>query len=79
MELKEAIEKRHSVRAYTDKKIEGEIKEQLISFIDQCNKESGLHIQLVMNEPKAFDCFMAHYGKFSGVKKLCNTKNKKFY
>lgn len=35
--------------------------------IKACNQESGLHIQLVMNEPKAFDGFMAHYGKFSGV------------
>ncbi|MEI3552822.1 MAG: nitroreductase family protein [Acutalibacteraceae bacterium] len=32
-----------------------------------CNQESGLHIQLVTNEPKAFDSFMAHYGKFKGV------------
>ena len=31
------------------------------------NRESGLHIQLVRNEPKAFDGLMAHYGKFSGV------------
>ena len=37
------------------------------SEIDACNKESGLHIQLVTNEPKAFDSFMAHYGKFKGV------------
>ena len=36
--------------------------------IDACNQESGLHIQLVMDEPKAFDGFMAHYGKFSGVR-----------
>ena len=35
--------------------------------IEACNSESGLHIQLVTNEPKAFDGFMAHYGKFSGV------------
>lgn len=35
--------------------------------IDACNQESGLHIQLVTNEPKAFDGFMARYGKFSGV------------
>ncbi len=31
------------------------------------NRESGLHIQLVRNEPKAFDGLMAHYGKFIGV------------
>lgn len=31
-------------------------------------KGAGLaHIQLVLNEPKAFGSFMAHYGKFSGV------------
>ena len=36
--------------------------------IDACNHESGLHIQLVTDEPKAFDGFMAHYGKFSGVR-----------
>ena len=31
------------------------------------NRESGLHIQLVRNEPKAFDGLVAHYGKFIGV------------
>lgn len=35
--------------------------------IDLLNAESKLHIQLVTDEPKAFDSFMAHYGKFSGV------------
>lgn len=28
----------------------------------------GLNIQAVFDEEKAFDCFMARYGKFSGVK-----------
>ena len=64
----EAIMKRHSVRSYTDKQIDSEVKTQLQGFISRCNEESGLHIQLVCDEPKAFDCFMAHYGKFSGVK-----------
>ena len=31
-------------------------------------KRAASHIQLVTDEPKAFDGFMAHYGKFSGVK-----------
>ena len=31
------------------------------------NRESGLHIQLVTDEPKAFGGMMARYGKFSGV------------
>lgn len=67
MNLSEAMEQRHSVRSYNDRKIEGEVKEKLEQEIRACNRESGLHLQLVLNEPKAFDSFMAHYGKFSGV------------
>lgn len=67
MELMEAITKRHSVRSYSDRKIEGAVKEELLSFIRQCNEESGLHMQLVLNEPKAFGGLKAHYGKFSGT------------
>lgn len=68
MEIMEAMKQRHSVRQYTDQQIEKEAAEKLQREIDACNKESGLHIQLVTDEPKAFDGFMAHYGKFSGVK-----------
>lgn len=67
LELYEAMRQRHSVRSYTSKKIEGKIKEELTEYIRQCNKESGLNMQLVLNEPKAFSGFMAHYGKFTGV------------
>lgn len=77
MEPLEAIKKRHSVRSFEDKKIEGEVKDKLLQMIDKCNKESGLHIQLVLNEPKAFDSFMAHYGKFSGVKNYITLIGKK--
>lgn len=68
MDLQEAMETRHSVRAYTAQKITGEVKERLQQMLAQCNAESGLHMQLVLEEPKAFDSFMAHYGKFSGVR-----------
>lgn len=67
MDVMEAMKKRHSVRSYTDKIIPQEAVLQLQNEIDSCNQESGLHIQLVVEEPKAFDSFMAHYGKFSGV------------
>lgn len=77
MEPLEAIKKRHSVRSFEDKKIEGKVKDKLLQMIDKCNKESGLHIQLVLNEPKAFDSFMAHYGKFSGVKNYITLIGKK--
>lgn len=68
MELKTAIQNRHSVRAYLDKPIEEEKKEALRVLIDESNKSGGLHIQLVTDEPEAFSGFMARYGNFSGVK-----------
>ena len=67
MELLQAIQERHAVRSYTDRPIEAEKKQALQDRIDAINRESGLHIQLITDEPKAFDGFMAHYGKFSGV------------
>lgn len=67
MDLSEAIRNRHSVRQYEERAVEKEILNTLQTEIDACNKEGNLHIQLVTNEPRAFDSFMAHYGKFSGV------------
>lgn len=81
MELIEAIEKRHSVRKYLDKPLEESIINKLQVFIDEVNKKSGLHLQLVINEPKAFSSFLAHYGKFSGVNNyiaLVGRKDDKF-
>jgi nitroreductase len=68
MERLELIKMRHSVRSYTDQKIEGEIKEELLRCMEECNKEGDLHIQLCLDEPNAFDSLMAHYGKFENVK-----------
>lgn len=68
MDMMEAMQARHSVRSYTDKTIEGETLEALEEVIEECNRESGLHIQLVRNEPMAFGGGLAHYGKFAGVK-----------
>ena len=67
MTIMEAIRQRHSVRQYTDKPLGEDVIRPLEEEIAAYNKESGLHIQLVKNESKAFDSFMAHYGKFSGV------------
>ena len=67
MSIMEAMKQRHSVRQYTDKPIDEEVLKALQTEIETCNQESGLSIQLVTNEPKAFGSFMAHYGKFSGV------------
>lgn len=64
----EAMKERHSVRQYEDRPLDQSAVAALQEEISACNREGGLHIQLVMNEPKAFDGFMAHYGKFSGVR-----------
>lgn len=67
MDLLQAIETRHSVRSYTEQKIEGEVLAELQSTIAACNAESGLHIQLCLEEPKAFSSLMARYGRFVNV------------
>lgn len=67
MTIEDAIISRHSVRQYENREIPPEIISVLQQKIDECNRKSGLHIQLVCNEPKAFDGTMAHYGKFSGI------------
>ena len=68
IELKEAIKTRHSVRQYLNKAIDADTLGALQTEIAACNKEGKLHFQLVTDEPKACGGFMAHYGKFSGVK-----------
>ena len=77
MELMEAIRSRHSVRQYADRPIETDVLHALQAEIDACNRESGLHIQLVTDEPNAFNSFMAHYGKFRGVKNYIALVGKK--
>ena len=67
MDLKQAIAERHSVRQYLDKPIEGETLAALRAAVDDCNKESGLHVQLITGEDRAFDSPLAHYGKFTNV------------
>ncbi len=68
MTLHEAIVARHSVRQYQEKPIEADIINRLNEEIDICNKDGGLHIQLVLDEPKAFTGGMVKYGSFKGVR-----------
>lgn len=67
MDIFEVIKQRHSVRQYENKKIEQEKRGILLNELKKINEESNLHIQILFDEPKCFDSFMAHYGKFSGV------------
>lgn len=67
MDWMESMEARHSVRQYLDKPLETAAAEALRAELERCNREGGLHMQLVANEPKAFAGFMARYGSFRGV------------
>lgn len=66
MTLQEAILARHSVRKYISKPLTSEQISTIQAEIDACNSEGNLHIQLVLNERKAFKG-LSSYGKFSGV------------
>ena len=61
MTIKKAIRERHSVRQYKDIAIKAEDKEKLEASIKECNAESGLHLQLICDEPECFDTLFAHY------------------
>jgi len=64
MTIQEAIEARHSVRAYKDQPLSEEIVKVLENEIVKVNREGQLHVQLICNEPKAFQGTLAKYGKF---------------
>ena len=67
MTLKEAIKARHSVRAYKAQPLAKDVVKVLEKEIEEVNRQGNLHIQLIKNEPKAFQGKLAKYGKFSNV------------
>ena len=68
MELIDAIKARHSVRKYSEQPIETAKVDVLKDAVGRINAQTGLNIQLVLDEPKAFSTGMWKYGQFSGVK-----------
>lgn len=77
MEMMEIMKQRHSVRQYKDAPIEPEKRAVLDELTAQMNQEADLHIQIFYEEPKCFNSFMAHYGKFTGVKNYIALVGKK--
>ena len=59
MTLQEAIEARHSVRAYKEQPLADETVRVLVDKIAELNQEGRLHMQLILNEPKAFQGTLA--------------------
>lgn len=67
MTLQEAIEARHSVRAYKNESLAEDASRRLVEEINVVNQKGNLHIQLIQHEPKAFQGTLAKYGKFRNV------------
>lgn len=66
--LMKLMEGRHSVRQYSPEPIEGAALEALEHEIQACNAQSGLSIQLIVDNPDAFNGRLAHYGSFREVR-----------
>lgn len=66
MTIREAIDVRHSVRAYTKRPIDGEIQKALEDEIALCNEKSGLSIRLVLNDPDTIKGLLT-YGAFENA------------
>lgn len=77
MQMLDLMKERHSVRQYSDKKIEGDVKTKLDTYVASINEESGLSMQIFYNEPNCFNSMLAHYGKFSNVKNYIAIVGKK--
>lgn len=77
MNMLDLMKSRHSVRQYTDRKIEADIREKLLDCVSECNEESGLNIQIAFDEPECFNSIMAHYGSFKGVRNYISLVGKK--
>ena len=68
MEAMKLMKQRHSVRQFVDKPIEEDVIVALEKEIADCNKESGMNIQLITNEPEAFQAGETSYGQFKGCR-----------
>lgn len=68
MNIQEAMQARHSVRSFTKEPLRPAHADILRAEMEACNRESGLHIQLMQNEPRAFAGLLAYYGRFRNVR-----------
>lgn len=77
MDILDLMKSRHSVRQYTDRKIEDEKRRILEKEMNECNKESGLNLQIIYDDQACFNSMLARYGKFSGVSNYIAVVGKK--
>ena len=68
MDTLELMKSRHSVRRFTDQPLNAHTVAALNAEIEACNKESGLRMQLITDEPEAFQAEKPTYGQFKGCR-----------
>jgi len=66
MDVREAMEQRHSVRKYGDEPLSDEMLGKLRAEVEEVNSVSGLDIRLVTDDPRAFSGLMGKFTGFSG-------------
>ena len=66
MSIEQAIEVRHSIRRYSNKLVDEALLDTLEAFVDECNRESGLRMQLMRNEKQGFKGIVGRFN-FTGV------------
>ena len=66
MNIEEIVRARHSVREFSDQKIEGEVLQSLKDEAIACQNESGLRFEVITNEENAFG--KSKYGNFKNCR-----------
>ena len=59
---------RHSVRQYTDREIEGEVKAALEAEITECNRDGNLSMRLVTGDDDGVSGILSRISRFSNVR-----------
>ena len=77
MTILEAIDARHSVRAYTTAPIPPDLRAELDEYAAACSRESGLRLFIRYDDPSGFDSRLAHYGSFRNVQNYIVLSGKK--
>lgn len=68
---------RHSVRQYEERPIPTEVRAQLDAFAAELNRQSGLNMQILYEEPACFSSRLAHYGRFKNCSNYISLVGKK--
>ncbi|MBR1798366.1 MAG: nitroreductase [Bacteroidales bacterium] len=77
MDIFELMKSRHSVRQFQEKAIAPEVRQQLDAYAAELNASSGLHMQVVYDEPECFGTRLAHYGRFENARNYISLVGRK--